>query len=274
MVDSLKSHGIKRLCHLFDVSERVYHTRLRRSGNDRYLALKVAITALFQRSRHSAGKRTLRAMLKQEGFNVGVYLIAKLMKSLGLVSKQPQKKPRYAMQPHQVFNNRLNRAFAPEKEQTVLCGDVTYIKVKGAWCYLAGVLDLYRRRLMGWQFGRTQDASLISGALRHAMLTLKPNKQDVVLFHSDQGSIYGSEAFTACVKRYGLTQSMSRRGNCWDNAPMERWFRSFKYEWMPKGGYADFEEALRDIAAYVRYYNHSRPHSFNQGDPPLAVKTT
>ncbi|MCT8548223.1 integrase core domain-containing protein [Glaesserella parasuis] len=95
-----------------------------------------------------------------------------------------------------------------------------------------------------------------------------------MLFHSDQGSIYGSKQFTQCMQNYKLTQSMSRRGNCWDNAPMERWFRSFKYEWMTYGGYVDFESAVNDVKDYVMYYNHIRPHSYNQGLPPILAEKT
>lgn len=93
-------------------------------------------------------------------------------------------------------------------------------------------------------------------------------------FHSDQGRIYGSRLFTQTVQNHGLTKSMSRWGNCWDNAPMERWLRSFKYEWMFKGGYADFSSAINDIRAYVMYYNYKRPDSYNQGLPSVLVKTT
>lgn len=99
-------------------------------------------------------------------------------------------------------------------------------------------------------------------------------KTERMLFHSDQGSIYASEGFIQCVKQHGLTQSMSRKGNCWDNSPMERWFRSFKYEWMVRGGYASFESALDDIREYIFYYNHIRPHRYNQGFPPKLTKTT
>ena len=103
--------------------------------------------------------------------------------------------------------------------------------------------------MVGWKLSRHHDAQWVIDALNHAMLQTKRRK--TMLFHSDQGSIYGSKQFTQCVQNHKLTQSMSRRGNCWDNAPMERWFRSFKYEWMAYGGYVDFESAVNDVKDYL-----------------------
>ncbi|MDG6472525.1 IS3 family transposase [Glaesserella parasuis] len=166
----------------------------------------------------------------------------------------------------------MNRSFTPDAQTTVLCGDTMYIKVNGVWCYLAVVINLLNRQVVGWKLNRHHDAQLVVDALNHAMLQTKRTK--TMLFHSDQGSIYGSKQFTQCVQKHKLTQSMSRRGNCWDNAPMERWFRSFKYEWMTYGGYVDFESAVNDVKDYVMYYNHIRPHSYNQGFLPILAEKT
>jgi len=236
--------------------------------------LAVEIKALFEESRGSAGKRTLKARLKSQGIEVGLALIRKLMKQQGLVSKQPQKRwrPGTSEKVSTLFNNVLNRQFNPLSETTVLCGDTTYVKVLGEWHYLAIVMNLAHRQVVGWRLQKQHDATLVVDALNHAMLTTKRTER--MLFHSDQGSIYGSEAFIQCVKQHGLIQSMSRRGNCWDNAPMERWFRSFKYEWMLKDGYSSLEEAKEDIKRYVFYYNRVRPHSYNQGLPPILAKKT
>lgn len=194
------------------------------------------------------------------------------MKQQGLFSKQPQKWRYQDKDNGQIFDNILARQFSPKPHITVLCGDTTYLKVKGVWHYLAVVINLSNRQVVGWKLGNRHDANLVIDALNHAMLNIKhtPN----MIFHSDQGSIYGSDKFTACVNRHKLVQSMSRRGNCWDNAPMERWFRSFKHEWMPKGGYRDVESAMNDIKDYVMYYNHIRPHQYNQGLAPVPAKST
>lgn len=238
---------------------------------DKYASLKRHIRAVHAEGKGSPGKRMIQSRLRNQDIKAGVYLVGKLMKEMALVSRQPVKKPNHTGgTPHLLFENHLRRQFdRKEGDPTVLCGDVTYIQVNGQWYYLAAVLDLNRRRLAGWAFGDTQDAQLVCAALRHAMLKMPSEKREGAVFHSDQGSVYGSKLFTECVRGCGLMQSMSRRGNCWDNAPMERWFRSFKSEWMPKGGYATFEEALDDIRKYVLYYNHIRPHTANNGLPPL-----
>ncbi len=255
------------------MSESAYYARLKqRKTVKKHTALAIEIKLIFDASRQSAGKRTVQSSLRQKGIRAGLPLIRHLMVQQGLFSKQPQKWYNRNKETGQVFDNHLNREFTPSPQTTVLCGDTTYIKVNGIWCYLAVVINLLNRQVVGWKLSRHHDAQLVVDALNHAMLQTKRTK--TMLFHSDQGSIYGSKQFTLYVQRHNLTQSMSRRGNCWDNAPMERWFRSFKYEWMAYGGYMDFESAVKDVKDYVMYYNHTRPHSYNQGLPPILAEKT
>ena len=128
--------------------------------------------------------------------------------------------------------------------------------------YLAVVIDLYARRVVGWTLSASADANLVCRALTMAYETR--GRPVGVMFHSDQGVQYCSMMFRQHLWRYRMTQSMSRRGNCWDNAVMERVFRSFKSEWMPKSGYANIEHAHADIAQYLMsYYNFERPHCYN-----------
>lgn len=258
---------------MFGISESAYYAYLRRQEKpEKHTALAVEIKAIFDESRGSAGKRTIKRQLAMKGILVGLYLVAKLMKQQHLVSKQPKKHRHYDKEQGDIFSNHLVRQFTPKANTTVLCGDTTYIRIAGVWCYLAVVINLFNRQVVGWKLSHHHDAQLVVDALNHTMLNVP--RSEKMYFHSDQGSIYGSRLFTQTVKHYGLTQSMSRRGNCWDNAPMERWFRSFKYEWMFKDGYTDFNSALKDIQAYVMYYNYKRPHSHNQGLPPVWAKTT
>ncbi|WKT01086.1 IS3 family transposase [Gallibacterium salpingitidis] len=270
---ALKSYGIKRVCALFEVSESAYYAQLRQGSKpNKYGRLSLEIKALFDESLGSAGKRTLKARLQHKGIEVGLALIRKLMKQQGLESKQPKKRYSYPFAEGQTmpFNHLLNRQFTPDSQTTVLCGDTTYLKVNGEWHYLAVVLNLAHRQVVGWRLQREHNADLVVEALNHAMLTTARTKE--MIFHSDQGSVYRNYPFTQCVKRHGLIQSMSRRGNCWDNAPMERWFRRFKYEWMLKEGYDSLSAAKEDIKNYVFYYNTVRPHAYNQGLPPVLAK--
>ncbi|OKA95033.1 transposase, partial [Aeromonas salmonicida subsp. salmonicida] len=159
----------------------------------------------------------------------------------------------------------------PQPNQ-VWCGDITYVWTSARWHYLAVVLDLHTRRVVGWAMSDKPDAELAIKALE--MAYQQRGCPSGVLFHSDQGSQYGSRAFRQRLWRYRMTQSMSRRGNCWDNAPMERLFRSLKSEWLPATGYMSLREATRDISYYLMdYYNWRRPHQHNDGIPPAKAET-
>jgi putative transposase len=190
------------------------------------------------------------------------------MKQLDLKScQQPKHAYKKATKEHVQIPNHLDRQFTPAAPNTVWCGDVTYIWTGQRWSYLAVVLDLYARQVVGWALSSSPDTQLTGRALTQAYQTR--GKPKGLLFHSDQGSHYTSTAYRQLMWRYQITQSMSRRGNCWDNAPMERFFRSLKTEWVPTTGYRSQDEAQREIAAYIgNYYCGLRPHQHNQGRCP------
>ncbi len=163
------------------------------------------------------------------------------------MSKQPGRHAyRQATAERPDIPNGLDRAFAPAGPNQVWCGDITYVWAGGCWQYLAAVLDLLTRRVVGWALSGSPDAALVYKALE--MAYEQRGRPVGVLFHSDQGSQYASRMFRQGLWRYRMSQSMSRRGNCWDNAPMERLFRSLKTEWVPSLGYATVNEAQRDIS--------------------------
>ena len=181
-------------------------------------------------------------------------------------------KYKQADQEHKTHDNILDRNFSPKAPNQVWTGDVTYVRIKGGWCYLAVVLDLFARRVVGFSVSDSPNSTLIAKALQMAYQTrLKPNG---VLFHSDQGTHYTSKQFAESVAScHGMVQSMSRKGNFWDNAPNERFFRSFKTEWMLKGGYKEIAEASSAITDYIwDYYQAVRPHSFNNSLTPLETE--
>ena len=194
------------------------------------------------------------------------------MKEAQLVCGQPgPHNYKVAKQAHPDIPNILAREFSVEAPNQVWCGDITYIWAAGRWYYLAVVLDLFSRRIVGWAMSGHPDADLCCQALDRAYEQRGQPKG--VLFHSDQGSQYASLQFKQCLWRNRITQSMSRRGNCWDNAPMERVFRSLKTEWVPSLGYVSFEQAQRDISDYLMgHYNRHRPHQYNAGLSPVAAE--
>ncbi|WP_446941002.1 IS3 family transposase [Pseudomonas aeruginosa] len=271
LIDQLsEQESVEVVCSAFDVARSCYYVhRLRRRRVDaRRVALRSQVNQLFSQSRGSAGSRSILGMLREEGVTIGRFRVRRLMRELGLVSKQPGSHAyKQATVERPDIPNRLNREFATEHPNQVWCGDITYVWAQGRWHYLAAVLDL----LIGWAFSAKPDAELVIKALD--MAYEQRGKPQQVLFHSDQGSQYASRLFRQRLWRYRMQQSMSRRGNCWDNSPMERLFRSLKSEWVPSTGYLTAQEAQRDISHYLMHrYNWIRPHQFNDGLPPAVAE--
>lgn len=233
--------------------------------------MKIKAIELHRQSRGAMGSRTLSATLTSEGESVGRFKARNLMKEAQIESKQPRgHQYKKADKPSIVADNHLAREFTVDAPNKVWCGDVTYVWAGTGWLYLALVIDLYSRRIVGWACSKHPDTELTMKALRIAYeLRGKPTQ---LMFHSDQGCHYTSHAFQQLLWRYQIKQSMSRRGNCWDNAPMERVFRSFKYEWMPKNYYQSYEDAQNDIMLYLKYYNGDRCHSYNEYLTPIAAE--
>ncbi|EPJ7517678.1 IS3 family transposase [Pseudomonas aeruginosa] len=271
LIDQLsEQESVEVVCSAFDVARSCYYVhRLRRRRVDaRRVALRSQVNQLFSQSRGSAGSRSILGMLREEGVTIGRFRVRRLMRELGLVSKQPGSHAyKQATVERPDIPNRLNREFATEHPNQVWCGDITYVWAQGRWHYLAAVLDLHTRRVIGWAFSAKPDAELVIKALD--MAYEQRGKPQQVLFHSDQGS----RLFRQRLWRYRMQQSMSRRGNCWDNSPMERLFRSLKSEWVPSTGYLTAQEAQRDISHYLMHrYNWIRPHQFNDGLPPAVAE--
>ncbi|EPO7781642.1 IS3-like element IS222 family transposase [Pseudomonas aeruginosa] len=275
LIDQLsEQESVEVVCSAFDVARSCYYVhRLRRRRVDaRRVALRSQVNQLFSQSRGSAGSRSILGMLREEGVTIGRFRVRRLMRELGLVSKQSGSHAyKQATVERPDIPNRLNREFATEHPNQVWCGDITYVWAQGRWHYLAAVLDLHTRRVIGWAFSAKPDAELVIKALD--MAYEQRGKPQQVLFHSDQGSQYASRLFRQRLWRYRMQQSMSRRGNCWDNSPMERLFRSLKSEWVPSTGYLTAQEAQRDISHYLMHrYNWIRPHQFNDGLPPAVAE--
>lgn len=256
------------LCHLFGILRSVYYAQVKRPVNVQRIALRSRVRAFHALSRGAAGSRAISQMLRQSGVNAGRWLARRLMQECGLTSRQPVKHHYRVNEDNSpALPNVLNRQFNPAAPNRAWCGDISFIRLQDRWCYLALVVDLYSRRIIGSALSLTADADLVCRALLNALET-RP-REGRLLFHSDQGVQYKSNKYRRLIWRYGVMQSMSRRGNCLDNSPMERVFRSLKSEWLPKGGYGDFNHAVRDINQWINsYYNIYRPHTNNGGLPP------
>lgn len=265
------SYSVKSLCEIFDVHRSSFRYWLARPKglNPKRLRLQAQVKAAHQLSGGSAGARTIATIVsREEGETLSRYRAAKAMKYAEIVSCQPPKHNYTpAKKEHVDIANHLNREFSPIRPNQVWCGDVTYLWVGDKWHYLATVLDLYARKIVGFALSDSPDSELTKKALSNAYEAR--GKPAGLMFHSDQGCHYTSLSFRQQIWKYQIKQSMSRRGNCWDNAPMERFFRSLKTENMPKKGYGSETIANDSVRDYIfRYYNSVRPHSHNLGLSP------
>jgi transposase InsO family protein len=213
-------------------------------------------------SRHTYGKRRINIMLNKQGFKVGIYKTASLMKKAGVAAIRPRKKHRYcdSEASYKYSNNILQRSFIQTAVNTHWVGDITYIKTSQGFSYLASVLDLSSKQIVGWSLSKNPNAELSKNALSNAIARHNPDTTKL-MFHSDQGVQYSAKKFTNYCDKLSITTSMSRRGNCWDNAVMERFFRSLKTE---KINYEDFNnhfEVVKSVESYIYFYNYKRIHS-------------
>lgn len=227
---------------------------------------------LFEQSRKSLGSREMMKKLREEGFQIGRYRVRKLMRKLGLTVSQrvAYKVTTKRKASDAVADNLLNQNFDPVGPNQVWAGDVTYLKTGEGWMYLAIVMDLYSRRIVGWHIDKRMTTSLVSRALIKAYNLRQPPAG--LVFHSDRGSQYTSKRFRKCLASYGMRSSMGSVGACWDNAVVERFFGSLKHDWILKVAQPTREHMEADVMKYMRYYNVHRLHSANDDLSPVAFE--
>lgn len=269
-----EQESVELICEAFEIAPSSYyeHKKRQQQPDVARLLLRSKITELFRLSRNAAGSRSLMEMMRERGYQIGRYKVARLMDEAKLICRQPgPHKYKLADAERVDMPNLLDRQFDVTGPDQVWCGDISYIWTGHRWHYLAVVLDLHRRRVVGWSFSDKADAQLALKALE--MAYEQRGRPHGVMFHSDQGSQYASRLLRQRLWRYRMIQSMSRRGNCWDNAPTERLFRSLKTEWVPALGYSNEAQAKRDLGIYLMdYYNWVRPHAYNNGLPPAKAE--
>ena len=272
MISRMKeSYPTAAICRVLNVHLSSFKAWFKRDKRvpPKLLHEHAVVRHIHEQSKGSAGARTIATIATNEQSTpLSRYRAGKMMKTLGLVSCQlPKHAYKRGGTEHVAIPNHLNRQFSPDAPNQVWCGDVTYIWTGRRWAYLAVVLDLFARKPVGWAMSFSPDTSLTSQALNMAFESRgRPNG---VMFHSDQGSHYTSLSFRQLLWRHRIKQSMSRRGNCWDNSPMERFFRSLKNEWIPETGFSSFEHAKSEIWSYIiGYYSRIRPHVRNMGMTP------
>jgi putative transposase len=240
----------------------LYAARKQRQQPAKACPLAAHASAAFEASGRSYGSRRLSATLKAQGLNVGRHRARTLMRASGLRARWRRKFIHTTDSRHTlpVAANVLDRQFKPNAPDRAWVSDITYVRTRSGWLYLAVVLDLFSRKIVGWAMAPSMPAELVCTALSLAIASRTPAPGLIV--HSDRGSQYASQAHTALLTRHGLVCSMSRKGNCWDNAVMERFFLNLKMERVWLRDYANHPEAQADIADYVvNFYNAVRLHS-------------
>ncbi|KMT65370.1 IS3 family transposase [Catenovulum maritimum] len=225
-------------------------------------ALNVLVKLIFNETGCTYGRRRIQAELKAIGCHVGLYKISKIMKNQRLKAIRPKTQHHYPTSGtgHKYAPNRLKRKFVPEMHNTYYVGDITYIKHHQGWSYLACVLDLATKEIVGYALSTSPDAKLAKAALDNAIQRHQPNTRKL-LFHSDQGVQYSASEFRDRLDTLNITQSMSRRGNCLDNAVMERFFRSLKTERLNNISFINHESVVCEVEKYIGFYNYQRRHS-------------
>ncbi|MBT7046946.1 MAG: IS3 family transposase [Gammaproteobacteria bacterium] len=260
------------LCRVMRVSTSAYYVWKKRPGqliSADILHLHRRMKELFKQSRDSLGSREMMKKLRKEGIEIGRYKVRNLMKKLSLkvtqrIAYKVTTKRKYS---DKVADNLLNQNFNPIAPNQVWAGDITYLKTGEGWMYLAIVMDLYSRRIVGWAISKRMTTDLICKAMIMAYNLRKPPKG--LVFHSDRGSQYTSKRYRKLLDDYGVRASMGDVGTCYDNAVVERFFGSLKHDWIFKIAQSTREHMKKDVAAYMRYYNLERLHTKNGDKSPI-----
>lgn len=272
-----REHRIVTLCRMLGVTRSGYYAWIKRPVSKRArddLRLVRRIRRFHDESDRTYGSPRVHADLREAGESCGVNRVARLMRKHGISARPARRRHRYVSgKPASVAPNHLKREFDTAAPDQAWVTDITYIRTWEGWLYLAVVLDLYSRRVIGWSMQRRMDRTLALNALLMSVRRRRPKGR--VLVHSDQGSQYGSDDWIRFCRSHRLRPSMSRRGNCWDNAVAEAFFGSLKRERIRRRVYATRDAARADVFDYIEmFYNSRRRHSYLGGVSPEAFEAS
>jgi putative transposase len=257
---------VRRMCSVLGVTESAYYAWKKRPESGRSIKNKellLKIKEIHEKSKKIYGSPRIAVELRKDGVKYGQKRVARLMKENGIAARMKKKfkVSHKTAQEEEVEKNILDRNFKPEKPNKVWVSDITYIATRYGWLYLCVIIDLYSRKVVGWSMSGKMDTGLVIRALEMACLNRNPGKG--LIFHSDRGVQYASTDFKKTLKLKGFIQSMSRKGNCWDNACAESFFHSLKTEELYFYSFGSLEEARRLVFQYIEiFYNRKRLHSY------------
>lgn len=263
--DHQEQFPVQRLCWLLGIRRSSYYAWKKRAASQQEQsnqALIEQIRRIHHLSRRTYGSPRVYAQLKRQGISCSPKRVARLMQQDGL---QGRRRSRRVITTHSQHSlplapNSLNREFYADRPDQKWVADITYIPTAEGWLYLAGVLDLYSRKIVGWAMSDQINADLVEQALRMALYQRQPSRG--LLHHSDRGSQYASRQIRALLDTYQIQISMSESGDCYDNAVMESFWGTLKNEWVHHQKYETRAEAKLDIFSYIEgFYNTVRLHS-------------
>lgn len=258
------AYPVSLLCKIFGVSKSGYYAWKTRPKTDETEELRVMrlIEKIHQGSRGTYGSPRVFHVLKGLGETYSLDQVARLMKKYSIRARGKRKFRHTTDSNHKspIADNKLNQNFTATFPGEKLVGDITYIATDEGWLYLACVLDVYTRKIVGWQIKERMTKDLVIGALKNASKSFKFDGKSI--FHSDRGSQYASQSFRRILAVLGLSQSMSRKGNCYDNSMMESFFATLKKDFIYHTKFATRTEAERQIFEWIEvFYNRQRIHS-------------
>lgn len=261
------------MCIVIEVSRSGYYEWLNHPGCNRVKKdqeLILLIKVIFEEGRGNYGSRSIKKKLERQGEFISRRRVIRLMKEINLICKTKRKFKATTDSNHKlpVAPNLLNRQFNVDKPNCYYVGDITYVATNEGWLYLSTVIDLYSRKVVGWSMADNMKAELVNNALLMAIWQRKPAKG--LVWHTDRGSQYASNSHLRIIQQHGIIQSMSRKGNCWDNAVAESFFHTLKNELIHQCKFKTRGEAKNVIFEYIEvFYNRIRVHSTNNYLSPV-----
>lgn len=263
MYEHRRQYRISKMAEVMEASRSGYYAWVKQgcisqSRQRDEVDIKV-IRKAFEETRQTYGPRRLSKHLRQQGYPIGRVRVERLMREHNIVPKTVKKFKATTNSNHDypVVQNLLNRNFTAAKPNTAWVSDITYVATGEGWLYLAAVMDLCTGKIVGWAMSERMTANLVCDALKQAVLRQRPPRG--VICHSDRGVQYACKDYRRLLKKFCFVQSMSRKGNCWDNAPMESFFGTLKTELVYHEDYRTRHQARASIFEYVEaFYNRTR----------------
>ena len=272
-------HDVKEMCTTLRVSRSGYYAwreRKRRVGPTRNGAVLVQIAAIHARSRQTYGSPRITRELREQGTLIGRHRVARLMRAVGLRGRQRRRyriRTTDSLHGQFIAPNRMVELPPPKKPDRIWLSDITYVPTEEGWLFVAGVLDRCTRRIVGWSMGAALDSSLAVAALKMALARRQPRPG--LVHHSDRGAQYACDVYQTLLENHGVIASMSRSGNCYDNAVMESFWSTLKHELVYRHRFATRAAASSAIFDYIeRFYNRVRRHSSLGYQSPLAYESS